>query len=158
MTVSFACVSIHAFSIHLISGPICITTKRYKLTSPHISCIHTCIHTVHSNNIQYICQFYQNKVIHCQRQYSVYFPVNMRFLSTPSSRALGSCHQTGCRPLLWVPERTAVLSVSLLLTSKLKGLTSDSWSQCWTRSDHLSGPCSQGITADMTVSLCFSLL
>lgn len=86
---------------------------------------------LHSNNIQHICQFHPTKVIHRQTKHSVYSAVNMRFLSTPSSRAPGSCHQTGCRPLLRVPERPAVLSVSLSLTPSLRGLTSDSRSQRW---------------------------
>lgn len=107
--------------------------------------------------IQHICQFCPTKVIHSQTQHSVCFTVNIRFLSAPSSRALGaatrqaaglcsgslrgqrSCRFLSCLPRAWGASR----------------LTAGPNAEA--RSDHLSGPRSQSIAADMTLLMCFSL-
>lgn len=87
-------------------------------------------------------------VFHCKHS----FPVST-ILSCP-----GSCHQTGCRPLLQLPARPAVLSVSLLLTHVPQGL--HVWQSVPTLRPALTiclGHAVKSITAGMTLSLCFSL-
>lgn len=88
------------------------------------------------------------RVFHCKHS----FPVST-ILSCP-----GSCHQTGCRPLLRLPARRAALSVSRLLTRVPQGL--HVWQPVPTLTPALTiclGHAVKSITAGVTLSLCFSL-
>lgn len=86
---------------------------------------------LHSRNIQHICQFYPTKVIHSQTQHIVYFTVSIRFLSAPSSHALGAATRQAaglCSGSLRDQQSCRSLSC---LPMCLKGFTSDSRSQRW---------------------------